>query len=67
MRIQFKKRYLGKWRRNKEKKIKENHDRQVHRALRMYEFGYSTTEIAMALGINESNIRNLLQEEEKAV
>jgi DNA-directed RNA polymerase specialized sigma24 family protein len=67
MRIQFKKRYLGKWRRNKEKKIKESHDRQVRRALRMHEFGYSNIEIAMALGINESNIRNLLQEEEKVV
>jgi DNA invertase Pin-like site-specific DNA recombinase len=67
MRIQLKKRYLGKWRRNKKKKIKENHDRQVRRALRMYEFGYSTTEIATALSINESTIRSLLQEEEKAV
>jgi DNA-directed RNA polymerase specialized sigma24 family protein len=66
MRIQFKKRYLGKWRRTEEK-IKENHDRQVRRALRMHEFGYSNIEIAMVLGINESNIRNLLQEEEKAV
>jgi DNA-directed RNA polymerase specialized sigma24 family protein len=45
-----------------DRKIQENHDRQVRRALRMHEFGYSNIEIADAMGINESDVRDLLQE-----
>jgi DNA-directed RNA polymerase specialized sigma24 family protein len=49
-----------------DKKIKENHDRQVRRALRMHEFGYSNVEIADAMGISEDDVRCLLQDKEKA-
>jgi DNA-directed RNA polymerase specialized sigma24 family protein len=50
----------------KGKRVKENHDRQIRRALKMYEFGYSCIEIADVMGISESNVRCLLQEKEKA-
>jgi DNA-directed RNA polymerase specialized sigma24 family protein len=49
-----------------DKKIKENHDRQVRRVLRMHEFGYSNTEIADIMGISKDDVRDLLQEKEKA-
>jgi DNA-directed RNA polymerase specialized sigma24 family protein len=48
-----------------DKKIKENHDRQVRRALRMQEFGYSNKEIADIMEMSEADVRVLLQEEEK--
>jgi predicted transcriptional regulator len=50
----------------KGKKIKDDHDRQVRRALRMQEFGYSNTEIADVMGINEAKVCELVKEEEKA-
>lgn len=50
----------------KGKKIKDDHDRQVRRVLRMQEFGYSNTEIADAMGIDEDKVRELVKEEEKA-
>lgn len=50
----------------KGKKVKETHVRQVRRALRMHEFGYSNIEIADAMGIDESTVRELTKEEDKA-
>jgi DNA-directed RNA polymerase specialized sigma24 family protein len=50
----------------KGKKVKENQDRQVRRALRMQEFGYSNAEIADVMGIDEDKVRELVKEEEKA-
>jgi DNA-directed RNA polymerase specialized sigma24 family protein len=50
----------------KGKKVKDDHDRQVRRALRMQEFGYSNTEIADVMDIDEAKVRELVKEEEKA-
>jgi DNA-directed RNA polymerase specialized sigma24 family protein len=50
----------------KGKKVKENQDRQVRRALRMQEFGYSNAEIADVMDIDEAKVRELVKEEEKA-
>lgn len=48
------------------KKIEIDRDRQIRRASRMYQFGYSNAEIADIMGINEANVCELLQKEEKA-
>jgi len=50
----------------KGKKVKETHVRQVRRALRMHEFGYSNKEIADVMGIDESTVRELTKEEKAA-
>lgn len=54
------------FRARKAKKLREEHIRRLHRALRMKEYAYSTTEIADAMDISEANVRKLLQEEKAA-